>query len=260
MLVDSHCHLDRLDLTPYGGDLANVINDAQARGVGHLLCVGIDRNNAVDVMRIAKEYPNVSASVGFHPMDISGDEQEADFELLAQWAADDCVIAIGETGLDYFYSRDSAELQAISFQRHLQLSKSLAKPVIVHTREARDETIQLIKTYGDTDIGGVLHCFTETIEMARAALDLNYFISFSGIVTFKNAAELREVVKYVPLDRILVETDSPFLAPVPYRGKKNVPQYVVEVAECVAALKGVSFDALAEITTDNFQRLFKLAL
>ncbi|WP_339668245.1 TatD family hydrolase [Dasania marina] len=259
MLVDSHCHLDRLDLSPYGGDLAKVIAEANARGVERMLCVGIDMANAAEVMAIAKQYPGVYAAVGVHPMDVKGEQlSAADQAQLAQWAAEDCVIAVGETGLDYYYSSDSAESQQQSFKTHLALSKAVQKPVIVHTRDARADTLEIIREHGDSTVGGVLHCFTESWEMAEQALDLNYYISFSGIVTFNNAAELREVVKRVPLERILVETDSPYLAPIPYRGKKNVPQYVVEVAQCVAELKGVSFEQLCEITSANFQQLFKV--
>ena len=166
------------------------------------------------------------------------------------------VVAIGETGLDYFYTKDSAALQKESFRQHLQLSKSLRKPVVVHTREARADTIEIIKQYGDPAVAGVLHCFTESWEMASQALDLNYYISFSGIVTFKNAAELKEVAKKVPLDRLLIETDSPYLAPVPFRGKKNEPKYVVEVAKCIADLRGLALEEIAEITLNNYNNLF----
>src|SRR5690606_14761809 len=166
------------------------------------------------------------------------------------------VVAIGETGLDYYYSQDRKAAQQESFRVHLQAAAQLRKPVIVHTRDAREDTLALIREAGDSEVGGVLHCFTESWEMARAALDLNYCISFSGIITFKNAEELREVVRRVPLDRLLVETDSPYLAPVPYRGKKNEPKYVREVAQCVADLKGLPLEELARITTANFDGLF----
>ena len=258
MLVDSHCHLDRLDLTAYDGELAKAIAEAKQRGVERILCVGIDMGNAEQVVRIAKAYDGVYAAVGIHPMDVKAEVPQPDFAQLKAWASDEVVIAVGETGLDYYYTEESAEVQQQSFIEHLQLSKAVNKPVIVHTRDARQDTLDIIRDHGDANIGGVLHCFTESWEMAKQALDHNYFISFSGIVTFKNATELREVVKQVPLERILVETDAPYLAPVPYRGKKNVPAYVVEVAQCVAEIKGVSFEALAEITTANFNRLFKL--
>ena len=261
MLIDSHCHLDRLDLAPYEGDLTRVIAEAKDRGVSEMLCVGIDMTNAKEVMRIAQANSGVHAAVGIHPMDVKVDELPTaeDFAQLKEWAGNECVIAVGETGLDYYYTAESAEAQQQSFKEHLSISSQVGKPVIVHTRDAREDTLNLIRECGDESIGGVLHCFTESWEMAESALDLNYYISFSGIITFKNASELREVVKRVPVERILVETDSPYLAPVPHRGKKNVPQYVVEVAQCVAELKGISFEEVAEVTTDNFRQLFKLA-
>lgn len=257
MLIDSHCHLDRLDLTPYDGDLGRALMRARDRGVSKMLCVGIDMNNAEVVIDIARAHEGVMASVGIHPMDIG--KGHYDVEQLFRWASDECVIAVGETGLDYFYSQDSAQLQQSSFIEHLQLASRVSKPTIVHTRAARQDTLDIIRLHGDASIGGVLHCFTESWEMAKQALDYNYYVSFSGIVTFNNARELRDVVKRVPLDRLLVETDSPYLAPVPYRGKKNEPQYVIEVAECVAGLKGISVEQLAEITTENFYRLFSTA-
>lgn len=256
MFVDSHCHLDRLDLMPYGGDLGGAIAAAKAQGVDHMLCIGIDMNNAQRVMQIARDFEGVSASVGVHPMDIN--DELVDVQALRVLAEAPEVVAIGETGLDYYYSRDSAELQQESFKRHLQLSAELEKPVIVHTRDAREDTLRIIRQYGRADVGGVLHCFTESWEMASQALDLNYYISFSGIVTFKNAEALREVARQVPLERMLIETDSPYLAPVPYRGKKNEPKYVVQVAECLARLRGIPVEQLAEITSNNFHNfLFK---
>ncbi|MGK0499308.1 MAG: TatD DNase family protein [Oceanicoccus sp.] len=254
MYVDSHCHLDRLDLTPYNGDLALAIAAAKARGVERMLCIGIDMQNAAAVVDIANRFEGVSASVGVHPMDV-GDEL-ADMSVLKPLAQQAAVVAIGETGLDYYYTKDSAELQRESFAQHLKLSSELAKPVIVHTRDAREDTLAVIREHGDSSVGGVLHCFTESWEMAEQAIDLNYYISFSGIVTFKNAAELREVAKQVPLERLLIETDSPYLAPMPYRGKKNEPKYVVEVAHCIAELRGVSVEEIAEITSNNYDKLF----
>ena len=254
MLVDSHCHLDRLDLAPYNADLTAALVAARERGVTRMLCVGVDRGNADTVREIARTHEGVYASVGIHPLDIEAEVESVD--SLCRLAAFPEVVAVGETGLDYYYSRDNRELQQRSFRAHLQAAARLGKPVIVHSREAREDTIALIREAGDSEIGGVLHCFTETWEMAREAIDLNYFISFSGIITFKNAGDLREVVKKVPLDRLLVETDSPYLAPVPFRGKTNEPKYTREVAACVAELKGISLEELAAITSANFDRLF----
>ncbi|MFT3931358.1 MAG: TatD family hydrolase [Spongiibacteraceae bacterium] len=258
MLVDSHCHLDRIDLAPYGGDLGAAITAAHERGVTRMLCIGVERENADTVCAIARNYPGVYASVGVHPLDLK--EQLESVESLVALGDRPEVIAIGETGLDYHYSRESMSAQHESFRTHLRAAAKLRKPVIVHSREAREDTLAIIRDSGDLDIGGVLHCFTENWEMARAALDLNYCISFSGIITFKNAAELRDVVKQVPLDRILVETDSPYLAPIPYRGKSNEPKYTREVAQCIADLKGKTFEEIAAITTANFDRLFRIDL
>lgn len=254
MLVDSHCHLDRIDLTPYAGDLGAALAAARERGIARMLCIGIDRGNADIVCNIARTYPGVYASVGIHPLDLK-DELETVDNLVALADRPE-VIAIGETGLDYHYSSDSLAAQQQSFRVHLRAAARLRKPVVVHSREAREDTLALIREEGDPEVAGVLHCFTESWEMARAALDLNYYISFSGIITFKNAAELREVVKLVPLDRLLVETDSPYLAPIPYRGKSNEPKYTREVAQCVAELKGLSLEEVGAITTANFDRLF----
>lgn len=254
MLVDSHCHLDRIDLSPYDGDLSAAIGAAREAGVMRMLCVGIDRGNADTVCRIAREHDGVYASVGIHPLDLS-DEVET-FEGLSALGDRGEVVAIGETGLDYFYSQDHVAAQQQSFRVHLRAAAHLRKPVIVHTRDAREDTLAIIRDEADRELGGVLHCFTESWEMARAAIDLNFYISFSGIVTFKNAEELREVARKTPLDRLLVETDSPYLAPVPHRGKKNEPRFTLEVAAFVAELKGVSLEELAAITSANFDRLF----
>ncbi|WP_101759428.1 TatD family hydrolase [Oceanicoccus sp. KOV_DT_Chl] len=253
MFVDSHCHLDRLDLSPYGNSLEAAVDAARQCGVERMLCIGVDMQNAQTVVDIANQFEGVHCSVGVHPMDVADDL--VDRNQLRALATQPKVVAIGETGLDYFYSKESALLQQESFKLHLALSAELAKPVIVHTRDAREDTIQLIREYGDSSVGGVLHCFTESWEMAKQALDLNYYISFSGIVTFKNADTLREVARKVPLDRLLIETDSPYLAPIPYRGKKNEPKYVVEVASCLAELRGLPIDRIAEITSDNFDNL-----
>ena len=255
MIVDSHCHLDRLDLSAYKQQgLSGAIDAARERGVSRMLCIGIDMNNARAVIDIARRFEGVYASVGVHPSDLT--DGLACEQTLTAYANHPEVVAIGETGLDYYYGKDNAALQRQSFQQHLQLAASVKKPVVVHTRDAREDTIALIREFGDPQLGGVLHCFTESWEMAKQALDLNYFISFSGIITFKNAQELREVVRRVPLERMLVETDSPYLAPVPYRGKKNEPKYVVEVAQCVAQIKGVDIEVVSQVTSANFDRLF----
>ncbi|AQQ67732.1 hydrolase TatD [Microbulbifer agarilyticus] len=257
MLVDSHCHLDRLKLDKFDGDLDAVLDLARSRGVSKFLCVGISLDNADQVVSIANTYPDVVCSVGVHPLDV--DSGLADVNKLKSLSAQPNVVALGETGLDYYYSTETREVQQQSFVAHLQAADQIGLPVIVHTRDARQDTIDLIKEHGSREHAGVLHCFTESWGMAKAALDLNYYISLSGIVTFKNAEELREVAKQVPLDRLLVETDSPYLAPVPHRGKPNIPAYVREVAEFIADLRGLPYEELARITTENFYRLFPRA-
>ena len=257
MLIDSHCHLDRLDLAAHGGSLDAALDAARAVGVGHFLCIGVSADNAATVKGLAERYSDVDCSVGVHPLDLEPGAEPALDWLLGELAHPK-VVAIGETGLDYHYEPESAALQQASFRLHLEAARITGKPVIVHTREARADTLALLREAALPQ-AGVLHCFTEDWEMAKAALDIGFYISLSGIVTFRNAEALREVARQVPVDRLLVETDSPYLAPVPHRGKPNLPQYVREVAEYLAVLRGVSYEALAEQTSNNFKRLFPLA-
>lgn len=257
MLIDSHCHLDRLDLAAHGGSLDAALDAARAAGVGHFLCIGVSADNAATVKGLAERYADVDCSVGVHPLDLEPGAEPALDWLLGELAHPK-VVAIGETGLDYHYEPESAALQQASFRLHLEAARITGKPVIVHTREARADTLALLREAALPQ-AGVLHCFTEDWEMAKAALDIGFYISLSGIVTFRNAEALREVARQVPADRLLVETDSPYLAPVPHRGKPNLPQYVREVAEYLAVLRGVSYESLAEQTSSNFKRLFPLA-
>ncbi|RRV29498.1 TatD family deoxyribonuclease [Pseudomonas sp. o96-267] len=257
MLIDSHCHLDRLDLAAHGGSLDAAMDAARAVGVGHFLCIGVSADNAATVKALAERYDDVDCSVGVHPLDLEPGAEPALDWLLGELAHPK-VVAIGETGLDYHYEPESAALQQASFRLHLEAARITGKPVIVHTREARADTLALLREAALPQ-AGVLHCFTEDWDMAKAALDIGFYISLSGIVTFRNAEALREVARQVPVDRLLVETDSPYLAPVPHRGKPNLPQYVREVAEYLAVLRGVSYEALAEQTSNNFKRLFPLA-
>lgn len=257
MLIDSHCHLDRLDLAAHGGSLDAALDAARAAGVGHFLCIGVSADNAATVKGLAERYADVDCSVGVHPLDLEPGAEPALDWLLGELAHPK-VVAIGETGLDYHYEPESAALQQASFRLHLEAARITGKPVIVHTREARADTLALLREAALPQ-AGVLHCFTEDWEMAKAALDIGFYISLSGIVTFRNAEALREVARQVPADRLLVETDSPYLAPVPHRGKPNLPQYVREVAEYLAVLRGVSYETLAGQTSSNFKRLFPLA-
>lgn len=251
MYVDSHCHLDRLDKTP--DQLADVVAFAKQRGVEHFLCVSVSLKDFPEMVNKVKAFEDVSVSCGVHPLH---QEDACTYDELLAMASLPNVVAVGETGLDYFYSAESKAIQLVSFVDHIKVANQLQKPLIIHTRDAREDTINLLKQHKLPETKGVLHCFTETLEMANAAIELGLYISISGIVTFKTAAELQQVVEALPLDRLLIETDSPWLAPVPYRGKQNQPGYVVEVAEFIAELKGVSVEDLARITTNNFYTLF----
>lgn len=257
-LVDSHCHLNLLDLDAYQGNLTQLIEETEKQGVVHFLCVCINLKDFPKVLEIAKAYSQVSASLGLHPNEEV--EQEPNIDDLVNLATDKNVVAIGETGLDYYRSTGELEWQRQRFRQHIRAAKLLRKPLIIHTRQAREDTIQILKEERADEVGGVMHCFTEDWHTAQQALDLNFYISFSGIVTFRNAVEIQEVAKRVPLDRMLIETDSPYLAPAPYRGKPNQPAYVKLVAEQLAQLRGVNSVELAEQTTQNFFKLFKVSL
>ena len=254
MFIDSHCHLDRLKLDPYDGDLSKAIAEASHNKVDTMLCVAIDLEHIEDVLNIADNYEQVFASVGVHPGSI--DCEEPTVQRLVDLSKRNKVIAIGETGLDYYYGKDHKDIQLERFKNHLEASKLTRKPVIIHTRDAKEDTLELINKYSDPQVAGVLHCFTEDLDMAQRAIEQNFYISFSGIVTFKNALELQSVAKALPLDRILIETDSPYLAPVPFRGKSNEPKYVPHVADFLAQLKGVTVEEIAEKTSENFKKLF----
>jgi len=253
-LVDSHCHLDRLDLTDYDDKLENALSYANEVGVGHMLCVSINMNNFNDVIGTAKQYDFISASVGVHPNETEGHDPAVD-ELI-KLADDKDIVAIGETGLDYFRSEGDLKWQHDRFRRHIAASRETSKPLIIHMRDATEDTLRILKEEKADEVGGVMHCFVEDWEVAQKALDLNFVISFSGIVTFKNALALQEVAKNVPQDKMLVETDSPYLAPVPFRGKSNQPAYVVQVAEKIAELRNISVEDVAKITTSNYFNLF----
>ena len=254
MIIDSHCHLDRLQ-PDSGQDVDDLLVHARECGVGGFLCVGIAIDTMPAMMSLVEKHDDVYASVGTHPLENAAVIQR---ENLREWAAKDEIVAVGETGLDYHYQPDTAADQQENFRIHLDIASEVGKPVIVHTREAEDDTLAALRNYRG-DAGGVLHCFTGSLEMAKQALDLGLYISLSGIVTFRNADELRKVAKQIPVDRLLVETDAPYLAPVPYRGKSNQPAYVIEVARFLAELRGEDYDAFAERTTENFFRLFSLA-
>jgi TatD DNase family protein len=222
-----------------------------------MLCVSVTLETFPEIRALAHEHPHVFASVGVHPNEREGHEPSV--EELTRLAGDDRVVAIGETGLDYYRSQGDMAWQRERFRRHIRAAKASGKPLIVHTREAADDTLRIMREEGAAGIGGVMHCFTESAEVARAALDLNFYISFSGIVTFRNAEALRDVAKQIPQDRLLVETDAPYLAPIPYRGKTNEPAFVRHVAECLATVRQTTPDEIAELTTRNFFTLFRAA-
>lgn len=255
MFVDSHCHLDRLDPRTHGGDVAATLDAARARGVRQFLAIAVTLDDVPEIAAMSRQHGDVVISAGMHPLHCP--EQEPEIETIKAYAETHEAVAIGETGLDFHYDRVSPEQQTERFRRHLIAATELELPVIVHTREAREETLALIREHVNPRIGGVLHCFTEDLDMAREAVAHGFYISLAGIVTFRNAEALREVARRVPLDRLLIETDSPYLAPVPYRGKPNEPAWVVEVAECIAAERGISVEEVAMQTTANFYQLFR---
>lgn len=252
MFVDSHCHINFPELA---SDLDQILDAMGANAVTHALCVSVDLETLPQVLAIAERFPNVYASVGVHP-DHQGVE-EPDVARLIELAAHPRVVAIGETGLDYYRLEGDLEWQRARFRNHIRAGKYTGKPLIIHTREAAEDTLQIMREEGADRVGGVMHCFTETQAVADAALEMNFLISFSGIVTFKNAQALKDVARKVPLDRILIETDSPYLAPVPNRGKTNQPAFVRHVAEEIGRLKGVSLESVGKATSDNFFRLFR---
>lgn len=254
MLIDSHCHLNMLNEYPH--DLASVFTLAHENGVAHMLCVCVTLGKLPEILALAKEYPQVSASVGLHPTEIV--EHEPDAALLMHYAQHKEVVAIGETGLDYYRCEgEDMTWQQQRFITHIEVAKKMKKPLIIHTRAAQVDTIVLMRSENAFEAGGVMHCFTEDWEMAKQALNLNFYISISGIVTFKNALQVQEVAKKVPLNRLLIETDAPYLAPVPFRGKPNQPAYIKHTAQAIADLRGISFDEVAQETTKNYFELFK---
>ena len=254
MLVDSHCHLDRLDLAPFGGSIDGVLAAAQEQDIGHFLCVSINLEDYPAMLGIAEAHDQVTASVGLHPNEQGG--HDPGISELVEQAAHPKVVAIGETGLDYFRSEGDLEWQRDRFRRHIAAARQSGKPLIVHSRDAKEDTLAVLAEEGAGEVGGVMHCFTGDWDMAQRAMDMNFYISFSGIVTFKSAQELQEIAQKMPADRMLVETDSPYLAPVPHRGKPNQPAFVRHVADYIAALRNESYETVAATTTHNFKTLF----
>jgi TatD DNase family protein len=255
LLVDSHCHLDFPD---FQGREEELLAAMKTNGVGWALVAGVTLERFPGVLTLAERFPNLYAAVGVHPDTQEGEEPDQD--RLIALAGHPKVVAIGETGLDYYRLEGDLEWQRERFRTHIRAARRTGKPLIIHTREAAADTLRILEEEGAGEAGGVFHCFTETRAVAEAALALGFHISFSGIVTFKNAIQIKEVASFVPVDRILVETDAPYLAPVPHRGKLNHPALVRHVAEEVAKLRGISTDELAQATTANFCRLFGVAI
>ena len=256
MLIDSHCHLDKLDLTPYQNDFSCFMQEADKNQIEHMLCISIDLEAYPAMCDLVAPYPNISLSVGVHPNVHEGQDPSAD-ELIAL-ADNERVVAIGETGLDYFRSEGDLAWQHQRFINHIAASKATKKPLIIHNREAGADTLRILKEQGADQVGGVIHCFTEDWEFAQQAMDLNFYISFSGIVTFKNAKAIQDVAQKIPADRYLIETDSPYLAPTPFRGKSNYPMYVKHVAQYIADLRETDFETVSQQSNENFRRLFSV--
>ncbi len=254
MLIDSHCHLDRIDLKPYQNDFACFMHEAKAKQIEHLLCIAIDLESYPAMLALVAGFQQISVTVGVHPN--VQDCQDPSVDELIVLGRPDHVIGIGETGLDYFRSEGDLSWQHQRFRNHIRAAKILKKPLIIHTREAKNDTLRILKEENAGEVGGVIHCFTEDWEFAQKALDLNFYISFSGIVTFNSAKEIKEVAKKIPAERFLIETDSPYLAPVPFRGRPNYPTYVRYVAEQIAELRGTSLNKIADQSTENFHVLF----
>jgi TatD DNase family protein len=251
MLVDSHCHLDFPELA---ARLPEVLQHMRHEGVGQALCVSVTLEDWPRVIALAEQHPHLHASVGVHPDYQEGKDPTT--EELVALAAHPRVVAIGETGLDYYRLKGDLEWQRERFRNHIRAARDCGKPLIIHTREAAADTLRIMREEDAGEAGGVMHCFTESLAVAEAAIELGFHISFSGIVTFKNAAALKEVARTIPLECMLIETDSPYLAPVPHRGKTNEPAYVRHVAEEIARLRGIDLDSVARATTENYFKLF----
>ncbi|UDG80813.1 putative metal-dependent hydrolase YcfH [Candidatus Hartigia pinicola] len=254
-IVDSHCHLDCLDYEVLHINIDDVINKASLRDVKCILAVSTTLNGFDSLKVLIKKFDNIVLSCGIHPLNLN---ELDDFSRLESMAVCETSIALGETGLDYFSQKENFLFQKEAFRQHIRIARQVNKPIIVHTRHAKKDTLSILREEHVYDCGGVLHCFTEDKETASTLLDLGMYISFSGIITFRNAEKIREVVKFVPFDRILVETDSPYLSPTPHRGKENQPAYARDIVECIGILKGVSTEDVAQITTKNFNDLFHL--
>jgi len=254
MLFDSHAHLNA---EQFNDDLDKVIERAQSEGVSNILVVGFDRPTITKAMQLAEKYPFIYASVGWHPVDAI-DMTEKDLAWIEELAAHPKVVALGEMGLDYYWDKSPKDIQKEVFRKQIALAKRVKLPIIIHNREATKDVVDILKEEGASEVGGIMHCFSGSEEIAKECIEMNFYISFGGPVTFKNAKKVKEVALQIPLDRLLIETDCPYLTPHPYRGKRNEPSYVKLVAEELASIKNLSFEELAHITTSNAKKLFQL--
>ncbi|EMT45281.1 TatD family hydrolase [Anoxybacillus flavithermus] len=252
MLFDTHAHLNA---TQFNEDVEQVIERASAEGVSHIVVVGFDRPTIERAMELAEQYSFIYAAVGWHPVDAIHMTDD-DLMMIEQLAAHPKVVALGEMGLDYYWDQSPKEVQKEVFRKQIRLAKKVKLPIIIHNRDATADIVHILREEQAAEVGGVMHCFTGSVEVAHQCIDMNFYISFGGPVTFKNAKKPKEVAKEIPLDRMLIETDCPYLTPHPFRGKRNEPSYVKYVAEAIAELKGVSFDEVAQKTSDNAKRLF----
>ncbi|MCX8045842.1 MAG: TatD family hydrolase [Anoxybacillus gonensis] len=252
MLFDTHAHLNA---TQFSEDVEQVIERARAEGVSHIVVVGFDRPTIQRAMELAEEYPFIYAAVGWHPVDAIHMTDE-DLVMIERLAAHPKVVALGEMGLDYYWDQSPKDVQKEVFRKQIRLAKKVKLPIIIHNRDATADIVDILREECAEEVGGVMHCFSGSIEVARQCIDMNFYISFGGPVTFKNAKKPKEVAKEIPLDRLLIETDCPYLTPHPFRGKRNEPSYVKYIAEAIAELKGLSFEEVAQKTSDNAKRLF----
>ncbi|MGN0893366.1 MAG: TatD family hydrolase [Succinivibrio sp.] len=260
-LVDTHCHLSGLSLSgEAGSSVKEILKRANRAGVTHFLCVSCTTKEFANDLKLASEFNGVYFANGVHPLNLEEERDWTDEQLIKNLTSDDRVIALGETGLDFHYAPETKDIQIPSFVRQINIAREVKKPLVIHARDARAVTVDILQQENARDIGGVIHCFTDTIEMARACLDMGFYISFTGISTFKASDNVREIIKYVPDDRIMLETDCPYLAPIPVRGIENEPAFVRYTLKFIADFKGTSEEHLAKLTSDNFERLYGIKL
>ncbi|MDR0127227.1 MULTISPECIES: TatD family hydrolase [Bacillus] len=254
MLFDTHAHLNA---EQYNEDLEQVIERAKSEKVENIVVVGFDRPTITRAMELIEEYDFIYAAIGWHPVDAI-DMTDEDLAWIKELSQHEKVVAIGEMGLDYYWDKSPKEVQKEVFRRQIALAKEVNLPIIIHNRDATEDVVTILKEEGAADVGGIMHCFTGSLEIAKACMEMNFYISFGGPVTFKNAKKPKEVVKDIPSDRLLIETDCPYLTPAPFRGKRNEPSYVKYIAEQIAELREMSFEELAELTTENAKKVFRI--